>query len=77
MATSWLANLGQELPPGWIIQPCRPHGLLEAISRPSATALHVVVAKNKDELLAKLNNIGPVIRDPDARATRPTPTRGR
>jgi hypothetical protein len=45
---------GQELPWGWMIARDRPHGLVEAIRRSSSTEMHVIVARDKAELLDKL-----------------------
>ena len=55
MATSWL--MGQELPEGWELARDRPHPLLEAVSRPTPTIVHVVIARDWAELIDKLQAI--------------------
>jgi hypothetical protein len=52
MAVSWL--MAQELPDGWEVARNRPHGLIEAISRPTPTSVHVLVAHDLRELRAKI-----------------------
>jgi hypothetical protein len=51
--TSW-TSLSQELPPGWTIARNRPHPRIVAVSRPSPTAVHVVVAREHAELIEKI-----------------------
>jgi hypothetical protein len=55
MAMSWLMD--QELPDGWEFARNRPHGLVEAISRPTPTSLHVLVARDLRELMEKIRAI--------------------
>jgi hypothetical protein len=53
MGKIW-AEPNQELPEGWAIARDRPHGLVEAVRRPSPTAIHVLVAWDNAALLEKI-----------------------
>lgn len=53
MGTSLIAP-DQELPPGWEIARNRPHGLIEAVRRLSPTGIHVVVARDRTELIERI-----------------------
>ena len=57
MATSWLMD--QQLPDGWEFARNRPHGLVEAVSRPTPTSLHVLVARDLRDLLEKVRAVSP------------------
>lgn len=42
------------LPDGWIIAHDRPHGLLEAIKRPTETSVHVIVGHDLTHVIKKI-----------------------
>jgi hypothetical protein len=50
VSVSWTAH-SKELPAGWHIATSRPHPLIEAVSWPTTTSIHVVVARTWNELI--------------------------
>ena len=54
----------QDLPDGWAFSTGRPHSLVEAEKRLSPTALHVLVGRNRAEVIKKIRAV-------EARAEQP------